>query len=145
MAAYSNRKDLAELAYPLADWLIERQLAVDNCQWAELHGGVRGNRSQLPDITTATCLDGWIEASLTARRFGDRQRAAIYDAAAERAVRFVLQLQVREAEMYHLRADRDAVGGVRTSPADNRLSVYNVQVALIALMNYMDTYHRPRH
>lgn len=145
MAAYSNRKDLAEPAYRLADWLIEHQLTADNCQWAELHGGVRQDDSLIPDITTAICLNGWIEASRAARRFGDHQRAAIYDAAAERAVRFVLQLQVREAEMYYLRTDRDAVGGVRTSPADSRLSIYNVQVALMALMNYMDTYHKPEH
>lgn len=145
MAAYSNRNDFADLAYRLADWQVERQLSVDNCNWPELHGGVRGDESPLPDITTAICLNGWIEASATARRFGDRRRAAGYDQAAKRAVRFVLQLQVRESEMYYLRADRDALGGIRTSPADNRLTIYNVQATLVSLMHYMDAYHKPRH
>ncbi|MEE9296005.1 MAG: hypothetical protein V3W34_13715 [Phycisphaerae bacterium] len=143
MAVVSNRKEFARFAYRLADRLIEHQLDPRNCQYPELYGSVRLLPASVPDINTAVCLSAWLDALQAARRFGHTDRAAKYLGAAEGAARFTLQLQIRKAEVYYMRLDRDTVGGVRTSVADNRIRLENLQYALLALIKYRDMVLRP--
>ncbi len=138
MAVLSNRREFARFAYRMADWLIARQLTPETERWPELHGGVTAGASVVPGIDTAVCLGAWLDALSAARRFGDVERASRYRRAADSAVRFVLQLQFRESETYFLRVVEDVLGGVRTSAADNRLRIENVQYALLGLLKYRD-------
>ena len=89
-------------------------------------------------VNTAVCLSAWLDSCLAARRFGDSARAEKYLRAAESAARFIMQLQIRKEEVYYMPVDRDAVGGIRTSVADNRIRLENLQYALLALTKYRD-------
>ena len=136
MAVACGRQEMARLAFEFGDWLIGRQLTPSNCRWPELHGGVVREPGMMPDISTAVALSGWLDCLSAARRFGEVERAKAYELAAQRAARFVLQLQMREPEAYFMRVAKDTVGGVRTSPADNRMPLENLQYALLALTKY---------
>jgi hypothetical protein len=135
-ALESGEHEMVRFAFELGDWLIERQLTSSNCPWPELHGGVVPEPEMTPDISTAVVLSGWLDCLSLARRSGDAERTKAYELAAQRAARFVLQLQMRESEAYYVRVVRDVVGGVRTSPADNRMPLENLQYALLALNSY---------
>ncbi len=135
-ALASGEQEMARFAFELGDWLIERQLTPSNCPWPELHGGVVPDPEMTPDISTAVVLSGWLDCLSLARRMGDAERTRAYELGAQRAARFVLQLQMRESEAYYVRVVRDVVGGVRTSPADNRMPLENLQYALLALNKY---------
>ncbi len=145
MAVITNRKEYARFAFTLADRLADHQLSPANCPWPELHGGVLPKTATAPNIETAVCLAAWTDAMAAAQKFGDTQRAARYETAARNASRFVLQLQVKEAETYHMRVVTDALGGVRTSVADNRLRIENVQYALIGLTAFHRALLSPSH
>jgi hypothetical protein len=45
-----------------------------------------------------------------------------------------MQLQVRQEEAYFIRSPQDAVGGIRTAPAVNKLRIDHCQHALLGLM-----------
>ncbi len=139
MAVLANRREFARFAFSLADRLVAHQLTPATSPWPELHGGVLPNTATLPDIETAVCLAAWSEAIVAARKFGDTERVACYETAARAAARFVLQLQVRESETYHMRVVTDALGGMRTSVADNRLRLENIQYALLGLIKFHET------
>ncbi len=138
MAVVSNRAEFAEFAMRLADHLMAGQLTTKNCHWPELHGGIVASPRQLPGSTTAVGLSALVDAYAAARKFGDEKRVRTYRRAAMLAARFVLQLQFREAEAYHLRLPEEAIGGVRASVADSRLRIDNSQHALLALMAMRD-------
>ncbi len=136
MAVAANRREFARFAFELADRLIEHQMTPDNSPWPELHGGVRPSGQRVPDIDTALCITAWLDAMETARAFREPERALRYHSAADRAARFVLQLQIRDEEAFHMLAKSDAVGGIRISPADNRVRLRSLQLAALALTRY---------
>lgn len=138
MAAVSNRAEFAEFAMRLADHLVARQLDASNCRWHELHGGIVATSNQLPRATTAICLSALVEAHAAAKKFGDERRAESYRKAAMAAGRFVMQLQFRKPEAYFLRLPEEAVGGIRSSVADSRIRIENIQHALLALIAMRD-------
>ena len=65
---------------------------------------------------------------------GSAKRAERYETVVREAARFVMQLQVRQEEAYFMRSPRDAVGGIRTTPALNLLRIDHCQHALIGLI-----------
>ena len=136
MSASSHRPDFARHAFTLADRLVDRQLTVRNSPHPELRGGFISTDDALPDIASALALAALVRTASAARRFNEPRRAQKYEAAAHRAARFVLQLQMKPAEAYYIPNHADAVGGVRVSPADSRIRLENLQYALIGLLEY---------
>lgn len=136
MARLTHRTDYLRFACRLADWLIDHQLTPADETWPELHGGFRTPDRPTPGQDAAVALAALVDASQTARRFGDSDRAARYADAARLAARFVLQLQVQPEETYAMPFPEKAVGAVRTSVADNRLRLDGLQYALLALSDY---------
>ncbi len=136
LAVICNRRDFARSAFEWADWLATRQLTAAECPWPELVGGLTTRDPRIPDAITGVCLSGWCESLAAARHFGETERITPIDLAARRAARFVLQLQFREREAHWYRDRENIVGGVRTSLADNRLPLENLQHALQALIRF---------
>jgi len=134
MAEPTRRRDYAEFVFKMTDWLLARQHDETTTPWPELVGGVEAYVQARVGVATASYLEAFTDALETARRLGDHQRAARYERAVRLAARFVMQLQVRPEEAYYIHSRRDAVGGIRTSPSDNRLRIDHCQHALVALM-----------
>ena len=134
MAHQTKRRDFVDYVFELADWLAAKQLNASNCDWPELHGGVAAHGNGRAGAGTASYLEGFTDALGVARAFGDSQRVRQYESAVRLATRFVMQLEVRSEEARFMRSPQDAVGGIRTSPALNRLRIDHSQHALIALI-----------
>jgi len=133
MAAPTKRRDYVDFVFEMTDWLVDKQYDETNCPWPELHGGVQANVQGRVGVATASYLEGFAEALRLARRVGDDARTARYERAVRLAARFVMQLQVRPEEAYYVRSPQDTVGGIRTSPTDNRLRIDHCQHALLGL------------
>jgi hypothetical protein len=144
MSVESHRKEFARFAFRLADRLVAWQRTADNCRWPELYGSIVTEHDRVPSIGTAVALEALVDAWLAARAFGDVEREARYAEASRRAVRFVLQLEVRAEETYATRIVDDVLGAVRTSIADNRLRIDNLQHALASLMRFSDVAYPDR-
>jgi len=134
IAEPTKRQDYVEFVFELTDWLLERQMTITNSEWPELRGGIASYQPGRAGVATASYLEALCDALHLARAVGDAERIRRYESGVRAAVRFVLQLQVRPEEAYFMRSPRDAVWGVRTSPALNLLRIDHVQHALVALI-----------
>lgn len=138
VAPRTQRDDYIAFVFELTDWLLENQITPANSQWPEMWGGIASYQPGRAGIATASYLEGMCDALQLARITGDTARAERYVAAVRQATRFVIQLQMRPEEAYFVRSPRDAVWGMRTSPALNLLRIDHVQHALLALMKARD-------
>ena len=134
MAHHTKRRDFVDYVFELTDWLAASQLNRSNCKWPELHGGIAPYKPGRAGVSTASYLEAFTDSLQLARTVGDEVRAKRYEEVVRLAARFVMQLQVRPEEAYFVRSRQDAVGGIRTSPAVNRLRIDHCQHALIALI-----------
>jgi hypothetical protein len=138
MALQSKREDFARFVLEMSDWLAGTQLNEHNCPWPEMWGGFAPYTPGRAGVSTASYLEGFIDALRLARQLGDAERARRYEQAIAAAVRFVIQLQVRPEETYFIRSPQDAVGGIRTTPSHNHLRIDHCQHALMALCKARD-------
>lgn len=134
IAQHSKRQEYVDYVFELTDWLAEKQLTQANCKWPELRGGVAATTSGRAGVATASHLEGFTDALTLARTVGDVARARRYETVVREAARFVMQLQFRPEEAYYIRSPQDAVGGIRTAPAINKLRIDHCQHALLGLM-----------
>ncbi|GMU37339.1 MAG: hypothetical protein KJ057_06985 [Phycisphaerae bacterium] len=138
MAQKTRREDYIAFAFELADWgargVIEAGPGVD----PDLAGGVRGSYEEGAGASTASFLCLFADAAQLARTVGDRGREDRYVALTRSAARFVVQLQIRPEEAYFCPVPGDAVGGVRNSPAINRLRLDVCGHALVGLIKARD-------
>lgn len=134
MARLTQRREYADFAFEMADWLSAQQLDERNCEWPELHGAIDAYGDGDVGVATASCLEAFTEALLLARVLEDERRAERYESAVRGAARFVLQLQFRREEAFYVRSPRDCVGGVRAAPWDNRIRIEQCAHALRALL-----------
>lgn len=134
MARLGKRQDYADFVFEITDWLAEKQLTPDNCEWSELWGGIASYQPGRAGISTASYLEGFAEALTVARAMGDAARANRYEKLVRHAARFVMQLQFRSDEAYFVRSVQDTVGAVRATPSLNLLRIDHCQHALSALM-----------
>jgi hypothetical protein len=134
MARQTNRADFTEFVFELTDWVSRRQLTTENCEWPELHGAFADDANSDAGISTAPLLEALADALALAREAKDEERVLRYEDLVRDACRFVLQLQFRKEEAYSMRSPKDAVGGVRASPALNRLRIDYAGHALMSLI-----------
>jgi hypothetical protein len=88
-----------------------------------------------PGISTASYLEGLVDAYLLARDEGDAPRAARYATATRLAIAYILSLQYRDDNRFGLAKLDDKVrGGFRQSTDNSNLRVDNNQHAVMALM-----------
>jgi len=144
MARTTKRQDYVGYVFELTDWLSDRQLTESNCKWAELRGGIAAYQPMNVDISTASYVQAFAEALSLARMVGDEARVARYEKAVRQAARFVMQLQVRPEEAYFIASPRNAVGGVRRTPALNLLRINHSQHALIGLIKAKEVLYAER-
>lgn len=123
MAEQTRRQDYIDFTWELTDWSVQAVLTPQRCGFADLWGGVWGPYEEDAGASTAAFLETFCDAALLARKLGDRQREAKYTALVRQCARFVLQLQVRQEETYFCPSPADALGGIRTSPVNNRLRI----------------------
>ncbi|MFQ5351678.1 MAG: hypothetical protein ACE5D3_01240, partial [Candidatus Binatia bacterium] len=110
------------------------QLTPANCPWPELQGAINVRERGAVGADTAWYLTALADGLALAERVGDRVRIERYQAAVSAGVRFVLQLEFRDAGCYYLRSRRDALGGIRVALWDNQIRINHCAEALIALM-----------
>ncbi len=134
MTKHTQRSDYDDYVFELTDWLAEKQLTHDNCDWPELWGGIAAYQAGRAGVSTASYLEGFTDALALAKRRGDQARIQRYEKVVRQAARFVMQLQFRDDEAYFIRSRKDTIGGIRTTPTLNLLRIDHVQHALIALM-----------
>ncbi|MFQ5412158.1 MAG: hypothetical protein ACE5EC_07660, partial [Phycisphaerae bacterium] len=133
---YANTNDarLSDFVFEITDRLIRLQLHEGVCRYPELFGAINVREPGLVGADTAIYLTTLAEALLLARRVGDTDRIRRYQAATLSAVRFLLQLEVREIDCYAIRSPRDALKGVRTSPWNARIRVDHCANTVVALI-----------
>ncbi|MFQ5501915.1 MAG: hypothetical protein ACE5EQ_06390 [Phycisphaerae bacterium] len=133
--ARTNDARLSDFVFDVADRLTLLQLHEDNCRYPELFGAINVREPGLVGVDTAIYLAVLADALVLAERVGDAQRVKRYRAATLSAVRFVLQLEVREIGCYFIRSPRDALGGVRTALWNSRIRVDHCANAVVALID----------
>ena len=134
MARHTQRRDYVDYVFALTDWLAQRQLNRDNCDWPELWGGIAAYQPNRAGVATASYLEAFTDALGLARKVEDQPRAERYEQVVKLAARFVMQLQIKPEEAYFVRSQQDAVGGIRTNPALNLLRIDHCQHALVGLL-----------
>ncbi len=133
--ARTNDARLSDFVFDVADRLALLQLNEDNCRYSELFGAINVREPGLIGADTANYLAVLADALVLAGRVGDTQRVKRYRAATLSAVRFVLQLEVREIGCYFIRSPRDVLGGVRMAPWNSRIRVDHCANAVVALIH----------
>jgi len=131
--ACTNDAQASDLAFEILDKFAAAQVTPDSCPWPELDGAINAREVGIVGIDTAEYLSALAEGLQLAERIGDAERTKKYRAVVQRAERFVLQLEVREDGAFYIRSPRDALGGVRTAPWDNRIRADYCADALLAL------------
>jgi hypothetical protein len=139
----SRRADIAQFVFDLADVLVSAQQSPALCESPELVGGVVTIQGTIPNIETAIALAALTDAVSVARQHNNQRALQRYLPPARWAARFVMQLQFRETEAYFVHSPIDVLGGVRTSPVDNRLRLDSLQHAIIGLMKFRDVVLAP--
>lgn len=134
MAQHSKREDFAAYVFEMTDWLLKGQLSPANCDYPELHGGIIGPYEPGAGASTGLYLAGLAAALDLARQRGEEERAARYERAARLALRFVIQLQVRQEETFYMRGPTEAVGGIRHSPTLALLRLDDAYLSLLGLI-----------
>ncbi|MCC7290666.1 MAG: hypothetical protein IT449_01240 [Phycisphaerales bacterium] len=138
MAGQTRRQDYIDFTWELTDWAAQAVLTPEGCEFADLWGGVWGPYEEDAGASTAAFLETFCEAALLARKLGDREREIRYTALVRQSARFVLQLQVRTEELYFSSSPADALGGIRTSPVNNRIRIDACAHALTGWMRTRD-------
>lgn len=124
-------KEVAEHTFEMNDWLIEAH-QVTSTPYPDFMGGF--SRKGHPNISSATYLEGLLDATAVAQAAGDEARASRYEEAARRAMAFVLRLQFTDANSFYLKAPDKALGGFRHALTKNNLRNDNTQHAAMAMM-----------
>lgn len=130
----TNDARTSDLVFELVDQFVRLQLTPANCPWPELQGAINVRERGAVGADTAWYLTALADGLALAERVGDRVRIERYQAAVSAGVRFVLQLEFRDAGCYYLRSRRDALGGIRVALWDNQIRINHCAEALIALM-----------
>ena len=113
--------DVAEYGFAMADWALESQHGPEH-----RHPLWRGAFQDTPGIGTAAYAEGIAAALSLARRVGDEQREARYDAALRSAMRFLLQLTVDASDAPLIGGD-EHIGAVRSALHRSSLRCDNAQ------------------
>jgi hypothetical protein len=144
-SGYVRTKDMraSDAAFRILDELAKLQVNEKNCPWPEMYGAINAREVGAIGIDTADYLAAMADGVMLAERIGDKVRAARYRGAIQGAVRFIMQLEIREEGCYYVRSRRDALGGVRASLWDNRIRVDHCAEALIGLMRARDILYGP--
>ena len=113
--------DVAEYGFAMADWALESQHGPEH-----RHPLWRGAFQDTPGIGTAAYAEGIAAALGLARRVGDEQREARYEAALRSAMRFLLQLTVDASDAPLVGGD-EHIGAVRSALHRSSLRCDNAQ------------------
>ena len=113
--------DVAEYGFAMADWALESQHGPEH-----RHPLWRGAFQDTPGIGTAAYAEGIAAALGLARRVGDEQREARYEAALRSAMRFLLQLTVDASDAPLIGGD-EHIGAVRSALHRSSLRCDNAQ------------------
>ena len=143
--AYVRTKDMraSDAAFRILDELARLQVNAKNCPWPEMYGAINAREVGAIGIDTADYVAALADGVTLAERIGDKARAARYREVIQAAVRFIMQLEVREEGCYFVRSPRDAMGGVRASLWDDRIRVDHCAEALVALMRAREVLYGP--
>jgi hypothetical protein len=114
------------LAFELADWALDRQLATTGSFLTDVSPGV-------PSFHTACTAEGVAAAWRLAQAVGDGDRAARYADSWARATAFMGTLVIRAEDGYQLH-DPSAVGGVRLCVQSSDVRIDFVGHALFSLL-----------
>lgn len=140
---WTNDARASDFVFAILDHLVRLQVGPAACPWPELHGAINVREPGAVGVDTAIYLTALADGVALARRIGDQERTARYRQAVLDAARFILQLEIRPAGVYYVRNPRDALGGVRTAPWDNRIRVDHCAWALVSLIQARKVLHGP--
>lgn len=134
LARSTTLRRYADFVFDMADRVVATQVGEADALLPIYAGSYDPYRTGRTGISSAPYLEGLNEAVRTAHAFKEKARAARYADSIRRAVRFVLQLQVKPEETYYMRSPEDAIDAFRTSPADHSARIDHAQHALSALV-----------
>ena len=120
--------------FEMADRFVLLQLDERNCPYPALRGAINVQRAGAVGARSAIYIAALADALRIARRTGDAERAAAYEDAVRRGMRFLMQLEFVEAEAYFVRSKLDTLGGIRTAPWNVRLRADHCADAVDALI-----------
>lgn len=136
MQLYDRTNDArcSDQAFAILDRFAALQVTPASCPMPELWGAINAGQPGVVGSDSAACVSALAEGLELARRIGDGQRVERYEHAVRLGARFILQLEFTVAGCFYVRTPRDALGGVRMSPWNNRIRVDRCGDALEALI-----------
>ena len=149
MFQQSNRRELADFAFDVNDWLLPMQqwdqrpgLPAD--LWGRFYDPRRPHFGPPHAASTGAYLEGLADAMTLARAAGDAGRAGSYEQALARGLRSLRQLQFRDHRdaFYVSRPDR-VMGALRTEAYDNAIRIDSAAHALAAAVKMLRAGRQP--
>ena len=140
----TNDARTSDPAFSILDRFVGLQLGPSSTAWPDLNGAISTTEPGVLGVDTADYLLALCDGLELARRIGDSQRITRYRDAVRNAVRFVVQLEFREAGAYYVRSRRDALGGTRKSPWNNEIRADYCSDALLSLIAARTALFGPR-
>ncbi len=149
MFRQTNRRELADLAFELNDWLLPMQQwdqrpGLPPDLWGRFHDPRRPEYGPPHAASTGAYLEGLADAMTLAHATGDAGRAGNYERAIARGLRSLRQLQFRDQRdaFYVSRPDR-VMGALRTEAYDNAIRIDSAAHALAAAVKMLRAGRQP--
>lgn len=133
--ARTSDRQLAEFVFEMNDWVIGNHQISESRHPDEIGGFPR----KAPRYSTASYLEGIVDAYALAAALGDEARVRRYRRSVQLGTRFLFQLQITERNAFYLRNPRRAIGGVRRSLTRNDQRIDFTQHAVLALIKALET------
>ena len=126
--------ELAEFVFEMSDWLIDTYQITER-EYIDILGGLKkGN----PRNATSSYMEGINDAYQLAVLVNDKEHQKKYAESIRNGVRFILQMQYNQENIFYLENPERAIGGFRESLVSNDQRNDYTQHALMALMKTYD-------
>ena len=139
----TNRRELADFAFELNDWLLpmqqwDQRAGLPPDLWGRFYDPRRPEFGPPHAASTGAYLEGLADAMMLARETGDGARADTYECAIARGLRSLRQLQFRDQRDAYYVSRRDRVmGALRTEAYDNAIRIDSAAHALAAAVKLL--------
>ncbi|MBU0457921.1 AMMECR1 domain-containing protein [Patescibacteria group bacterium] len=134
---YEETKDpeVADFIFEMNDWIVQNHQTLQS-PYGDLIGGMpRGQERN----STSSYMEGLTSAHVVAQLAGDKNRVRKYGDAIKRGIRFILLTQYTPENSFYVPNQDRAVGGFRSSLANNSQRIDFVQHAVFALLDALET------
>ncbi|MFA6528045.1 MAG: AMMECR1 domain-containing protein [Candidatus Gracilibacteria bacterium] len=130
----TNNENYADLAYAMADWIIEQQYTEESAPYQDYIGAYSNLRG------TPTYSEGIGDAIKLAKYQGDDNRKETYKTALKLSLQYIYNTQYREDNSFYLENPDEAIGGFKANVYENSQRIDQSQHSVSAIIKAVENY-----